>query len=663
MTLRVGTPIHLGAPVELYPGEWLHSAISRWAWETFGVSRAALFGAFGLGSIPGRSVEALGTRLLPDVAQNISEATGIDIPRLRKATMEALDGALLSLGDGHHGERSSLVSKRGPWSWQARTRYCPDCLHHRPGVFLLQWRSPWVFACTMHRRVLLDACPTCQREVVEMRGRNTDLFDPSTCRANLGPIGATRKTWCRAPLEDTWEHFRLDGESVPMKTQELILSHVEAGTARDVIPLLQSAATGLRGAELFDDIGSLSELDASELRGLFDEEKHVGISAPKNAYAMAGLAGAAWALISREESSTQDLIRRATFARPPAHVPRGVGYGPGSPAELLIRWSHAPEPFRAQILRALDRDLTITQRILSDTAVHPDSRAAHGDPTVHRGRRAAGVPEQLWPAWCSRLDIGGNVDSETLEQALATAVRAVGADGATLHETEAHLAAVLRPNILGTPEQTTRLLAGISELAHTIDTRRTEIDYRQRRRLPASDLLVREHWEILADSVRLNPGAERRHHNARRYLWQRLTATGVDAFPEHFKLGLARDDRTDYTVFRTRMTAELQAALDRYAAAYLVAHGDWQPVISTPEPTVHLDWPGTEITDLDIDLLHSMLRDGIFTHRMLAAALGVSTRRVVRAIDAVPPLMGHHVDDVGWQELLPPLLARAGAPG
>lgn len=82
----------------------------------------------------------------------------------------------------------------------------------------------------------------------------------------------------------------------------------------------------------------------------------------------------------------------------------------------------------------------------------------------------------------------------------------------------------VRMHLLGTEEQADRLLAGISELAQTIDTSRATIIYGRRSQLPVNELSVREQWEIFADGIRLGPGAERRHHNARRYLWQRPNA-------------------------------------------------------------------------------------------------------------------------------------------
>lgn len=661
MTARIGTPIRLGVPVDLYPGEWLHSAISRWAWQTFAVSRAALFNAFGLSEVPQSAITPLGTRLLPEIAANISYSTGISERRLRGATMESLDEKLLTLNGRGDGQLSGTVSRNGPWSWQAGTRYCPDCLHDQPGVFQIRWRSPWAFACTTHRRILLDACPWCQGEVVEMRGRNADPFDPSTCRADTGPKGATRRTPCRAKLEDTWEHFRLDAGSAPMLAQRSIYRRESAGISMRFLRLLQAAATGLRGAKAFDDIGLLSGLDSGELRGLFDDEKHVGISAPKSAYAMAGLAGAAFMLTHAPESYAKAVIRRATFSRAPAHVPRGAGYGPGSPIEILTRWPDAPEQFRAQILRAHNQDLTISQRILWDTAVDPITLAAHRLQWRGPDKRRVCIPEQLWPAWCSRFDVGGKVDGATLARALAIAVRVAGTSGSLAHDDEKNLAAILRPNMLGTSAQANGLLAGISELAHTIDDGDFVVDYPKRTCLPANELLPLTHWELLSDSVNSDPGMYRRLRNARRYLWQRLTATGVDKFPGALRIGLTRDDSNEYTLFCTRMTAELQGALDRYGQAFLSNRGISEPVTWTPDVLVNVGWPGPEIGDLDVGLLHAMLLDGVVAHRRLAESLGVTSRQVIRAIDAAPPATGRSVRHVDWQRLLPPRLPESTA--
>lgn len=654
MTAGIGTAMRLGAPLALREGEWLHGAISRWAWG-FGVSRAALLDAFGLADIPPSAITALGTRLLPEHAANIAYATGITEKRLRDSTMEILAGSLVRLLRRSNGQHVATISKQGPWSWQAGTRYCPDCVRADPGVFKVLWRSPWAFACTAHRRILLDGCPSCHGAIVEMRGRNTDPFDPSTCRAHTGEKNAIRRTHCGATLEDTWEHFRLERGSAPLAAQEAISSHHQTDTGAELIQLLQSTATALRGSRSIDDIARLSGLDESELRGLVDEEKHVGISAPNNAYAMAALTGAAWSLVHQPEAAARPVIRRTTFSRPPARVPRGAGHGPGSPAELLTRWPGAPDALRAWILRAHDQDLTVTQRILWDTAVAPATMRTHPPRATYALKRRSAIPETLWPDWCSRLDIGGNVDTSTLARALAIAVRAVGMGDEVRVQEESNLAAVLRSNMLGTPEQTTAILAGISELAHTVDDAKQVINYPRRLDLPSAEMLKRTHWEQLADSVHTDPGGAPRLRHARRYLWQRLSATNLDQLPAELQLGFTRDDAARYTDFRTQMTAELQDALDRYGQAFLNAHRIWEPVTATPEVTVHLEWPGPAILDLDIDGLHAMLNHGIRTHRVLAQELGLSTRQVVRAIDAFPPSTGKAVNAVDWGQLLVPI--------
>lgn len=654
MTPHLKAPARLGAPVHLEPGEWLHSAISRWAWETFGVSRGALLDSLGLANASLPAINAIGTRLEPAIAANITCATGIPEPRLREATMERLDGALLWLTVIGYGKVAPKVAKGALWSWQAGTRYCPDCLHDRPGVFHLTWRSPWLFACVRHHRLLHDSCSACQGALVEMRGRNYDLFDPSTCRANLAPPGGTRTIPCRALLAQTWDELRLAPESAPMRAQQEILRRVENGTAMELLCSLQPAAIGLSGARALDDIAELSGLDEAELAGLLEDEKRVGIGAPKNAYAMAALTGAAFELISTDDARSQSIIRNATFSRAPAPVPRNAGYGPGSPRELIARWPAAPSLFRTRILRALDEDLTTGQRILWDSAARSSAVKSHQVRPYDREKRFAGIPSELWPDWCSRLDAGGQVDAATLARSLTRVVQVAGAQDLPDVVVEFSVAGVLRHNMLGTPKQTNALLAGISELGHTIDRYDLVIDYPRRLGLPISQMLPFQHWQLIAKSIRISPGFHRRHHNARRYLWQRLTGCGIREFPEELRIGTSHDDTAQYTLFCTQMTVDLQRGLDGYAQAFLEHHGINEPVTWSPPAAAGRRWVGPEILDLDINRLHYLLRCVTYSHRRLSDALQVSTRRIVRAIDEAPPRTVHRITHLNWSKDLPP---------
>jgi hypothetical protein len=440
-----------------------------------------------------------------------------------------------------------------------------------------------------------------------------------------------------------------------MLAQRLIYLQTQRSSAREFIQLLQSAGTAIRGAKDFDLMAALSELDAGELRGLFDDEKRVGTAAPKSAYAMAGLAGAALILYRLDERVAGPIIRRTTFARPPGFVPRGAGHGPGSPAELLSRWPDAPMPLRAKVLRAHDKDLTITQRILGCTTVDPRTLESHQLLRGNLAERNTYVPDLLWPAWCSRLDVDGAVSGPTLAGALAYAVRHCGTTKQESRpETDQSLARILRPNMLGRPDQTRALLAGISELAHTVDDGPGPINYFARLRLPSDELLPWEHWSILSESIGRDPGAERRHRNARRYLWQRLTASDTPMLPHDLVMGRTPADAAEYTDFRTRITQELQSELDAYGQAFLRHHRVHEPVTWSPPVRVDVGWPGKDILDLPVDRLHDMLRDGVVAHGRLAAELGVAKGRVVRAIDEAPPAGGQLVEPVDWAELIPP---------
>lgn len=645
----LSAPVRLGAPLALVPGEWLHSAISRWAWHEFGVSRGALFRAFGLTTVTDASIPGIGTRLLPEIATNIAYATGIPESQLHDATMSCLNGGLVQIRIVRRtGYLSGRVAKEHIWSWQTGTRYCPECLTERPGVFYLRWRTPWAFCCTKHRRVLSDGCTECHAAVVEMRGREASPFDPSICRARLD--ANVRTSFCRADLRQDYDDYRLPESSPILGVHRLLVDSEADGSTRGLLRLLQAAATGLRAAKAYDEIAELSGIPAKDLLGLFDDEKRIGVSAPSSSFAMAALVGAAYTLTRLEGHETRKIIRQATFTRAPAFVPRGAGLGPGSPTELLSRWPKAPSQFQAQILAAHNRDFTVGQRVLWDTS----PRFADTRPSYDPDQRFSHVPQAPWPEWCSRLDVGGAVDTETLSQALATAVRLNGSRGERRASDSAAVARVLRPNLLGSPEQTDRILAGIAALARSVDYARDAVDYPSRTDLPVDDLLQPDHWAKISESVGIDPGSGRKRRNARRYLWQRLTATPASELEGDLAIGRTRADGAEYTDFRTRMTSELQRALDDYATAFLRHHGCDESVLWLPRVTTSIEWPGPRILDLDLQRLYDMLANKVFVQHRLAAELQVSPRRVMRAIDAAPPSTGATNISLEWAATIPP---------
>ncbi|MBF4588703.1 hypothetical protein [Curtobacterium sp. VKM Ac-1395] len=499
-----------------------------------------------------------------------------------------------------------------------------------------------------HRRVLLDGCSECHAPVVEMRHREATLFNPSTCRARLE--ANVRTSFCRADLRQDYDDYRLPESSPVLEVHRLLVDSEADGSTRGLLSLLQAAATGLRAAKAYDEIAELSGIPAEDLLGLFDDEQRIGVSAPGSSFAMAALVGAAYTLTRLEGRETRRIIRQATFARAPAFVPRDAGLAPGSPTELLSRWPKAPSRFQAHILAAHDQDFTVGQRVLWDTS----PGFADTGPSYDPDQRFSHVPQALWPEWCSRLDVGGAVDTDTLSQALATAVRLNGSRGEWSDTGSAAIARVLRPNLLGSPEETDRILTGIGALARSVDDARDAVDYASRTDLPVDDLLQPNHWAQIAESIDMDPGSGRKRRNARRYLWQRLTATLASELDGDLAIGRTRADRAEYTDFRTRMTLEFQRALDAYATAFLRHHGCAEPVVWLPHVPADIEWPGPDILDLDLQRLYDMLANKIVVQHRLAVELHVSPRRVLRAIDAAPPSAGTPSTSLDWVAIIPP---------
>lgn len=645
MVSSAGVPVRFGAGLALESDEWLHSAISRWAWQSFGVSRWAMFDAFGLLDVPATQIESSGNVLLPHIVKNIAFSTGLSEARLHQATMASLHGNALHI-------KARQVDRSGPWSRLAGTRYCPACLRESPGVFKVRWRLAWTFACVEHQQVLFDNCAGCHREVVEMRGRNTDPFDPSTCRSDTARSRGNRRVPCRHRLSDSPGDMILDSSSEVLAAQVAIDAALDGGDGLELIRNLQSIATGLRGANSLDMIASLSGIDEPELRGLFDEEKHVGISAPKNALAMGALVAAARALDRLGESTVASrIIRRATFERPPARVPRDAGYGPGSPRELLTRWGDPPQQLRGRILRALDEDLTISQRILWDTAasrIVRQSRAVSN--SEQRCFSRSNLPMVLWSDWTARMDLEGQVEGEFLAMALRKAVVNVG-----IEEKEVSgraLADVLRPNMLGTPEENSLLMKAISHLHAAVQCSARRIDYTQRSRIAYATMLSYEHWLALTGGVEDAPPGSRPHRNAQRFLAQRITNSGNAGLPTRLKVGVEDNDTYDYSIYRISMTTERLDAFDEHAAALLRRLGIDEPVRWSPDPIEEQQWPGREIDDLDLPRMHALLLNGLRSRSRLATELGTSERRVMWAIEAFPPSDGSRIPAVDWDTVL-----------
>src|SRR6266508_4176860 len=102
------------------------------------------------------------------------------------------------------------------WVFTQSTRYCPECLagdgspiqQAHGGAWRKLWHLPPVFACTLHRRLLLHQCPQCQQPVHSLRG-TPGLFPrlrdatphPAQCLTTIQPAHWSARTACGARLD------------------------------------------------------------------------------------------------------------------------------------------------------------------------------------------------------------------------------------------------------------------------------------------------------------------------------------------------------------------------------------------------------------------------------------------------------------------------------
>ena len=90
------------------------------------------------------------------------------------------------------------------WLYTHGSHYCPQCLIDRQGAWRLEWKLPYVYACTIHKRFLLSRCPQCglRSDQGRIDGTMTPAFpvhvpDPGTCHnPRKNPHGKRYITRC-----------------------------------------------------------------------------------------------------------------------------------------------------------------------------------------------------------------------------------------------------------------------------------------------------------------------------------------------------------------------------------------------------------------------------------------------------------------------------------
>ena len=169
MTARAPTPRRLPFHVPAVRGESFISYAQRLACE-HNTSVASLLSATGVTDATAliRSAE-LGIRLEPEDLRAFAEATGLHESGVANMTMSRFAPIL---DNGAHALNEPCPAAGRPWADAMHPQMCAVCLTGSPicpacvsetgGAWQLAWKLPWAFACTRHKLLLIDECPSCR---------------------------------------------------------------------------------------------------------------------------------------------------------------------------------------------------------------------------------------------------------------------------------------------------------------------------------------------------------------------------------------------------------------------------------------------------------------------------------------------------------------------
>ena len=444
-------------------------------------------------------------------------------------------------------------------------RYCPDCLADSGGRWRLSWQFPFGFACLRHKRLLVDLCPGC-RQPPRLIGHPITLVpQPGHChnRPSVGTPSIRQR--CGGDLtvanefvavgESTREAQRMMLRVVAVGSSELgIYSEARPSTIQvlsDMLLLSRAGRQALVDGERFDWM-PVEATDVSAIASHASTGK-VGLR-PNTAREVALGNTIAFEALKSGERIT-DLLR----GRVSVHT----------------ALDHYSPPLRDHLSRALGR----TRR---PTATLQAMKVSTADPAA----RAARIPAVLWPEWTTRL-APRRLDAEIAGGALSAAIVFAGT-----RLTHGSAIMLLDPDMQGrqvshvmrslgrnTPETDT--IRALARLAEILDETPTSIDYARRRAIDYSDILPREEWHEVCQTVNVLAGGDRRWQLARAHLYALLSGNRLARAP--FASDASFPSFVELQQFRDGLPGVVAEALQTSAAEFLSARRIDEPVSWMPE--------------------------------------------------------------------------------
>ncbi|MFF9569851.1 TniQ family protein [Streptomyces sp. NPDC014685] len=637
MTHARTLPIRL-AP---HPGE----ALDSW-WEAIahrlGTNTGDVLSAMGLlPRSPSRPVSSgilghLVTLLEEDQAARAAWSAGVTPAQMHAMTLARYDRRVHVIDPGRH-----RVAARHVWGRARGSRYCPACLAENGGRWLLRWRLGWSFACLDHHLLLVDACPRCSRTPRHFPATTRHPLVPGHCHSPAQD-DASRAARCGQPLEEAGA-IELPEQGPVIAAQKLINNAIASGQA-DFGVYQDKPQPSLA---LFGDLRALAcillrrvperlvdfvppeilpahQHIGPEQRQPFDpaEETLPGRLAPRRAATTALAINAALHILGHDDAHAAGAALRRLISDADSVMPLKVAH----------RWRHASEVFDAIHLATLAPRIKHSDQLRYRTA---DRFPRRPDPSASArvAARAHRIPTQLWPTWSARLSPSSGALSRTIRPALSCYLLLIG--GARGDFTTA-------TRILRSPAEdrlgshmahrlTKRghfkaISRGLSVLADYLDQEGSPIDYDRRRATDYRDLLPLDAWTQLCRDIEFEAGGMRRHQFARALLFERISGLPATLAPAVYAPATP-ELRTMLRTFETDLTPALVSQLEGHAREFLAEQGIHDEPLTWQPPTDIIDGlelPGCDLGDIDLGLLHRLVREESLTTAGAARRLGVS---------------------------------------
>jgi len=521
--------------------------------------------------------------------------------------------------------QASGIAGLASWIVSRSTRYCPQCLagdgsaiqQTHGGAWQKLWHLPAVFACTIHRRLLLHDCPQCHQPVHARHGGSLlprlhdPTLHPAECRATIGAGAHWRaQSPCGARLDSSTHPTAADRHDPALEPLLAVQRKLLGLLAPDGPPQTPSAGQPATIAQYFLDLRLLvGLLCTSWPQGRQAAEPLIGVEAIDRH-------------LQRQRQQAADRLQQGR------RLPYHLAVGDRLPLESAACGSLLA---LADQLVALDDPAAVQQRLkplLARASTHapwvrhllhveadcsPGLRTAIG-PHVRGLRDAIGphafssgsrsapdhafgphhIPQYLPADWYDRhlRDLTGinprhlrRFASITLVQMAAgrsrqTAARLLGLPPGRCNATTYRVQRWARDT-----SNSPRLHAALDALAVELDAASNLIDYRQRRHVLAAWSIPADDWHQLITDVKQR---QRGRHSAQTdwsdhkrlvasvLVWARVTQGErrfapllADQWPPHRRRELARGvQQTSYwgrTGRPEHHYVALLAALDAYA--------------------------------------------------------------------------------------------------